>query len=195
MQTQRQVIFKTIYSCYSIIMANCKVRPWGIRDQDHSRTTWNRNQLDHKTKPTRGPNWVLSRELHFFDFYRFLPIFSGNIFQFLLPETPADLNKVRCAYSRRWHLQKQCRIISLGRVSTHRFFWKWVLPTQNKVAFYTSGVILTMKALHGPELAFIFTKLGKTRWPPSLWVKTHLKSSSKPLPSWVNVIQCRALYF
>ncbi len=33
-----------------------------------------------------------------------------------------------------------------------------------------------MKALHGPEIAFIFPKLGKTRWPPSLWVETHLKT-------------------
>ncbi len=42
----------------------------------------------------------------------------------------------------------------LRRVSTHRFFWKRVLPTQNKMAFYTSGVILD--------------NWGKYEWKPTL---------------------------
>ena len=40
-------------------------------------------------------------------------------------------------------------ILRLRRVSTRN--WKRVLPTQNKMASYTSGVVLDN---HGPEIAF-----------------------------------------
>ncbi len=71
---------------------------------------------------------------------------------------------------------------NLRRVSTHKIFWKRVLPTQNKVDFYTSGVILDNWGKYG--CMFVHTFLIWRSMGNDNFLNKSVLSITKNLWSW-----------